>query len=87
MFASVLLVSSSVGSYLLQYRGFCDVFNLCTVSLKFVQVSRILIFFKSHHDGTCPIMALVFLNSAVNVVVHKARVETIVQMSSQPRIT
>ena len=36
------------------YRGFCDVFKLCTVSIEFVRVSRILI----------------FLNSAVNVIVY-----------------
>ena len=36
------------------YRGFCDVFSLCSVSIEFVQISRILI----------------FSNSAVNVVVY-----------------
>ena len=36
------------------YRGFCDVFSLCFVSIEFVQISRILI----------------FSNSAVNVVVY-----------------
>ena len=36
------------------YRGFCDVFSLCSVTIEFVQVSRILL----------------FLNSAVNVVVY-----------------
>lgn len=53
VFASVALLF--VFCWLLSaYRGFCDVFSLCSVSIEFVQVSRILI----------------FLNSAVNVVVY-----------------
>ena len=36
------------------YRGLCHVFNLCTVTIEFVEVSRILL----------------FLNSAINVVVY-----------------
>ena len=53
VFASVALLF--VFCWLLSaYRGFCDVFGLCSVSIEIVQVSRILI----------------FLNSAVNVVVY-----------------
>lgn len=53
VFASVALLF--VFCWLLSaYRGFCDVFSLCSVTIEFVQVSRILI----------------FLNSAVNVVVY-----------------
>lgn len=53
VFASVALLF--VFCWLLSaYRGFCDVFSLCSVSIEFVQVSRILI----------------FLNSAVNVIVY-----------------
>lgn len=53
VFASVALLF--VLCWLLSaYRGFCDVFSLCSVTIECVQVSRILI----------------FLNSAVNVVVY-----------------
>ena len=53
VFASVALLF--VFCWLLSaYRGFCHVFNLCSVTIEFVQVSRILI----------------FLNSVVNVVVY-----------------
>ncbi|XP_078357084.1 histamine H2 receptor-like [Oculina patagonica] len=53
VFASVALLF--VFCWLLSaYRGFCHVFSLCSVTIEFVQVSRILI----------------FLNSAVNVVVY-----------------
>lgn len=53
VFASVALLF--VFCWLLSaYRRFCDVFSLCSVSIEFVQVSRILI----------------FLNSAVNVIVY-----------------
>ena len=53
VFASVVLLF--IFCWLLSaYRGFCDVFSLCSVTIEFVQVSRILI----------------FLNSAVNVVVY-----------------
>ena len=53
VFASVALLF--VFCWLLSaYRGFCDVFSLCSVTIEVVQVSRILI----------------FSNSAVNVVVY-----------------
>ena len=53
VFASVVLLF--IFCWLLSaYRGFCDVFGLCTVTIKIVRISRILI----------------FLNSAVNVIVY-----------------
>ena len=53
VFASVVLLF--IFCWLLSaYRGFCHVFSLCTVTVEFVKVSRILI----------------FLNSSVNVVVY-----------------
>ena len=57
------------------YRGFCDVFNLCSVSIEFVQISRILI----------------FSNSAINVIVYsllkKDGVKAITEMHCATRIT
>lgn len=53
VFASVALLF--IFCWLLSaYRGFCDMFNLCTVTVEFVLVSRILL----------------FLNSSINVVVY-----------------
>lgn len=53
VFASVVLLF--IFCWLLSaYRGFCDVFGLCTVTIKIVRISRILI----------------FLNSAVNFIVY-----------------